>query len=36
MGEVQGEVYRLGSTMSMYQAEKLSVKSGSNMKKSGS
>ena len=36
MGEIRGEAYRLGANMSMYQAEKSSVKAGSNMKKSGS
>ena len=36
MGEVQGDVYRLGSTTSMFQADKQTVKSGSNMKKTGS
>ena len=35
-GEVNGEVYRLGSSMSMFQADKQAVKSGSNMKRTGS
>ena len=36
MGEVNGEVYRLGSQMSMYQAEKAQIKTGSNMKRTNS
>lgn len=36
MGEVQGEIKRLGSAISMFQADKQPVKSGNNLKKSGS
>ena len=36
MGEVNGEVYRLGSQMSMYQAEKAQIKTGSNLKRTNS
>ena len=36
MNEVKGDIYRLGGSVSMFQAEKQTVKSGTGMKKVGS
>ena len=36
MGEVQGEIYHLGTSISMFQTEKKTVKSGTGMKKTNS
>ena len=36
MGEIQGDIYHLGTSNTMFQTEKKTVKSGSNMKKTNS